>query len=193
MEVKPLLEWQQDLATGIDAMLHAYPGMDPEHTKDTPHRVVHAFAEMMSGCLIDPVTVLQTTFNEASYSQMIVVADMDFVSLCSHHLLPFFGHVHFAYLPDKLLVGLSKIPRLVEVLARRPQIQEKLTDQIATAFQDKLHPKGCGVVVDAWHSCVSIRGVRKTNVRMRTAHLLGEFQEPDVKAEFFAHITGIQR
>jgi GTP cyclohydrolase I len=162
-------------------------GGDP-HLAETPERVVRAYLEMLSGLSTDPRSVLDAVFEEQDYDQMIVVRDIEFVSLCCHHLLPFNGKVHFGYLPDHKIVGLSKIPRLVEVLARRPQIQERLTQEIATCFYEVVQPHGCGVVVEAWHSCVAIRGVQKKDATMRTTALQGCFKTPDVKQEFLGSL-----
>lgn len=181
--------WRAAMIDAVAGMLEPIvdAGVVPaEHVADTPGRVVRAFQELFSGVSQDPASVLQVTFSEAIYDQMIVVADIDFVSVCEHHLLPFFGMVHFGYLPNKRVVGLSKIPRLVEILSRRPQIQEALTQQIADAFQENVQPHGCGVLIEAWHSCVAIRGVRKPQTRMITTALKGVFRQGDVKAEFLA-------
>jgi GTP cyclohydrolase I len=155
------------------------------HLKGTADRVIKAWEELFSGTHQNAADVLNADFEESSYDQMVCVKDIDFVSVCAHHLLPFFGKVHFGYLPNKKVVGLSKIPRLVEILSHRPQIQEQLTEQIATTFQETLQPLGCAVLVEANHTCVSIRGVRKSGSSMITNALTGIFLEkPSVKEEF---------
>lgn len=162
-----------------------------EHLKDTPKRFVRGFSELISGVHQDPEAVLKTGFEENHYNQMVAVEQIDFVSVCAHHLLPFHGVVHFAYLPNKKVVGLSKIPRMVEILSRRPQIQEQLTQQIVDTFQKVVQPKGCGCMIEAWHACVGIRGVRKPNTRMRTTALAGLFlTKPSVKEEFLMGVLG---
>ena len=167
----------------------AEPGFN-HHVERTPTRVVNAYSELLSGVREDPALVLRISFEETSYDEMVTVEDIDFVSVCAHHLLPFFGFCHFAYLPDKRIVGLSKIPRMIEILARRPQVQERLTRQIVDVFQQEIQPLGCGVMIRAWHGCVACRGVRKANLRMRTTALRGYFRDkPEVKSEFLAGIN----
>lgn len=177
--------WKTALATGIEALLDFYGYQSDPHVRGTPMRVAQAFAELFSGVGQDPAAVLTTCFEENHYDQMITVCNIDFVSICAHHLLPFHGQAHFAYLPDKQIVGLSKIPRMVEILARRPQIQERLTQQLATVFQETVKPRGCAIMVEAWHACVGVRGVRKPGVSMRTTALTGLFlSNPAAKEEF---------
>lgn len=166
------------------------PTEDRHHFQDTPRRYVKGLLELIAGVNQDPAAVLKTGFEENHYNQMVSVEQIDFVSLCYHHLLPFHGVVHFAYLPNKRVVGLSKIPRMVEILARRPQIQERLTQQIVEVFQKAVQPKGCACMIEAWHSCVGIRGVRKPNTRMRTTALTGWFlARPAVKEEFLLSVA----
>jgi len=181
------MNWESALNEAISMLLDHYR-VNPAHREETPQRVVNAFKELMYGHLVDPRTILSTAFEEGRYDQMIVVSNIDFVSLCEHHLLPFYGKVHFGYLPDKKIVGLSKIPRLVEALSRQAQVQECFTQQLASIFQEVVTPLGCGAVVTAWHSCVAIRGVRKPNVNMRTVALTGNFRNPDVKVEFLTAV-----
>jgi GTP cyclohydrolase I len=172
-------------------MLSEVAPEDIEHTKQTPRRVTAAYAELLSGVDKDPAEVLRTSFEESSYNQMITVESIDFMSVCVHHLLPFYGTCTFAYLPDKRIVGLSKIPRMVDILAHRPQVQERLTQQIVDVFQEVVQPLGCGALIKAWHGCVALRGVKKANARMRTTALRGYFlNKPEVKAEFLAGVNG---
>lgn len=157
------------------------------HFEDTPSRVVKAFQEYFSGAYKDPAEVLSTAFEEASYDQMIVVSEVDFVSWCAHHLCPFIGTYTFAYIPKKHIVGLSKIPRMVEVLCARPQVQENLSQEIVNVFHDKVVPKGCGIVMDAIHTCTCTRGVKK-KFNTRTTALAGNFKQDSVKAEFLTAV-----
>lgn len=171
--------------------LHGAGVLDMEHLQKTPQRVLRALEDMLTGVEQDPRQVLQTAFSEQVYDEMILVTNIEFVSLCAHHLLPFQGRVHFGYLPDKRIVGLSKIPRLVEILARRPQIQERMTYDLVHIFFDTVQPLGCGAVVEASHGCVGIRGIRKPGAMMRTVALAGEFlKQPAMKAEFLAGARG---
>ena len=177
---------QFTLEAGIGQMMaDIFPDGDGDHITDTPQRYVRGMMELISGVNQDPAAVLKTGFAESHYDQMISVEDIDFVSLCKHHLLPFHGFVHFGYIPDQRIVGLSKIPRMVEIIARRPQTQEQLTQQLVQVFQETLNPLGCIAMVEAWHACVGIRGIRKPNSRMRTTALTGLFlTKPAVKEEF---------
>lgn len=183
------LPWQADLYSGIAKLLEVpevAATLSQAHVEATPQRVVNAFSEYFSGCWRDPREVLMTTFNE-SYDEMVVVKDINFVSFCAHHLAPFIGKVHFGYLPNKKVIGLSKIPRLIEVLSRRPQVQEKLTCEIADIFMDVVKPKGCAVAIEATHLCMSIRGVRKEAVT-KTLAVRGQFSKMITKNEFLEQI-----
>lgn len=160
-----------------------------DHTFNTPERFVKALEELIEGCFKDPKEILKRSFEEGTYNDLIIVKDIDFVSLCAHHFLPFIGKVHFGYLPHKKIVGLSKIPRLIEVLTHRPQIQERLSSQIVEIFQEVVSPKGCGVVVSANHLCMSIRGVRKAGAITETTALQGDFlTNQSLKQEFLASV-----
>jgi|SRR6185369_7183211 len=157
----------------------------PEHTKNTPRRIADTFADLYSGCFTDPKTVLETRFDANEYNEMVFVNNIKFVSTCAHHGLPFFGKAHFAYMPAKSIVGLSKIPRLVEVLARRPQVQEKLTQEIVNTFYEEVQPLGCGVMLEGYHLCMMIRGVRNDSAYTKTTALQGDFrQDVSLKQEF---------
>jgi GTP cyclohydrolase I len=160
-------------------------GEDPdrEGLKKTPHRVAKAYAELMAGLRQDPREHLKTVFHER-YDEVVLLRDIEFHSLCEHHLLPFTGRAHVAYLPDGKVVGLSKLARLVEGYARRPQVQERLTTQIADALMEELNPIGAACVVEATHTCMTIRGVRKPGSTMVTSALRGIFKEnPSSRAE----------
>jgi GTP cyclohydrolase I len=160
-----------------------------EHIENTPGRIAVTMIEMFEGCWKDPKEALQTSFTEEKYDQMIYVNSISFVSMCAHHNLPFFGKVYFAYLPDNRIVGLSKIPRLVEVYSRRPQVQEKLSCEIVDTFNEIVKPKGCGIVVEAIHLCMAIRGVENETAYSKTTALRGCFREGSTKAEFLQGIT----
>jgi len=154
-------------------------GEDPQRDglRRTPRRVSEAFAFLTRGYHQHPKTVLNDALFEATSDEMVIVKDIDFYSLCEHHMLPFFGKCHIAYLPKQKVVGLSKLPRLVEVYARRLQIQERMTQQIATTLQKLIGAQGVGVVVEAQHLCMMMRGVEKQNSFAITSALLGRFRD----------------
>lgn len=154
---------------------------------DTPKRVVKSWRELFSGYHQNPNSILERDFDGAGYDEMIVLSNIELYSTCEHHMLPFYGRAHVAYIPNERVVGLSKLARLVECFARRLQIQEKLTREIANSIQDCLNPKGVGVIIEAKHMCMVARGVSKQNSVMTTSALLGKFREPEVRAEFFNH------
>ena len=153
-------------------------GEDPdrEGLLDTPRRVECSLRFLTSGYQADVDKVLNNALFTVDYSEMVIVKDIDFYSLCEHHLLPFFGKVHVAYIPDGKVIGLSKIPRLVDVFSRRLQVQERLTSQIADTIEEKIHPLGVAVVVEANHLCMSMRGVEKQNSFATTSAMLGAFR-----------------
>lgn len=160
----------------------------------TPERVYKAFEFLSSGYAQEPKEVLNGALFESSNNEMVLVRDIEFYSLCEHHLLPFFGRVHVAYIPDKKVVGLSKIPRLVEVFARRLQIQEQLTEQIAEAMSEYVGARGVGVVIEARHLCVEMRGVQKANSTTSTSALRGLFLKNEkTRKEFFSLINSGSR
>jgi GTP cyclohydrolase I len=163
-------------------------GEDPdrEGLLKTPNRVARAYGELMSGLHQDPRVHLRTVFHER-YDEVVLLRDIEFHSLCEHHLLPFTGRAHVAYLPDGKVVGLSKLARLVEGYARRPQVQERLTTQIADALMDELNPIGAACIIEATHTCMTIRGARKPGSIMVTSALRGIFKEnPSSRAEVLA-------
>jgi GTP cyclohydrolase I len=153
-------------------------GEDPsrEGLLDTPKRVEKALRFLTSGYTADVDTVLNNALFTVDYSEMVIVRDIDFYSLCEHHLLPFFGRCHIAYIPNGKVIGLSKIPRLVEVYARRLQIQERMTNQIAETIKEKINPLGVAVVIEATHLCMAMRGVEKQNSFAVTSAMLGGFR-----------------
>lgn len=151
---------------------------------ETPARVAGSFEKMLSGYGKDPKKLL-TMFEEKDYDEMIVVRDIEFYSLCEHHLLPFFGKAHIGYIPKGKVIGLSKIPRLVEIFSRRLQNQERLTVEIAKAFEDLVHPKGVGVVLEGKHLCMMARGVEKQGSNVVTSSMMGLFKrEMNTRSEF---------
>jgi GTP cyclohydrolase IA len=175
--VRTLIEWAGD-----------DPGR--EGLKGTPARVAKAFEEYFSGYGTDPVELLQRTFEETDgYDEMVVLRDIRFESHCEHHLAPIIGKAHIAYLPQQRVVGISKLARLVEVYAKRLQIQEKMTAQIANTLDEVLQPKGVAVVIEAAHQCMTTRGVHKPGVAMVTSRMLGAFRtDPSTRREFLAII-----
>lgn len=167
-------------------------GEDPdrEGLLETPARVARAYAEMFSGLHEDPRVHLRTTFTE-KYDEVVLVKDVKFASCCEHHLLPFTGTAHVAYLPDGKIVGLSKLARVVEVVARRPQVQERMTEEIADLLVETLAPKGVAVILEASHSCMTIRGVRSPDSTCTTSAMRGTFRaNPATRAELMALIYG---
>jgi GTP cyclohydrolase I len=174
-----------DGAGAVRDLLHLI-GEDPDRDglKDTPRRVVKALKEMTAGYEEDPAQILSTTF-DVLHDEMIILRGVRFQSLCEHHLLPFVGVAHVGYIPTKRVVGLSKLARLVACYARRLQVQERLTDQVAQAIMQHLRPQGAAVVVDSAHLCMAHRGVRQPDARMVTSCMLGVFREsPEARAEF---------
>jgi GTP cyclohydrolase IA len=176
--VRTLIEWAGD-------------DPDREGVKGTPGRVVRAFEEYFSGYGTDPVELLQRTFEETDgYDEMVVLKDIRFESHCEHHLAPIIGKAHVAYLPQKRVVGISKLARLVEVYAKRLQIQEKMTAQIANTLDEVLQPKGVAVVIEAAHQCMTTRGIHKPGVAMVTSRMLGAFRtDASTRREFLAIIS----
>ncbi|BBB33425.1 GTP cyclohydrolase I [Thermotomaculum hydrothermale] len=167
-------------------------GEDPEREGlvDTPHRVAKMYLnEIFQGYSQDPIKILNNAVFHSDYEEMVVVKDIDFYSMCEHHLIPFFGVVHVGYIPDGKLIGLSKIPRIVDMFARRLQIQEQMTVQIAKTLEELLEPKGVAVVVEGIHLCSVMRGVKKPRNKMITSEVRGAFRKNQkTREEFFSHI-----
>jgi GTP cyclohydrolase I len=166
-------------------------GEDPtrEGLAETPARVHRAYEFLMRGYKEDPEKMLQKALFTVTYDEMVIVKDIEMFSLCEHHMLPFFGKVHVAYIPNGKVIGLSKIPRLVEIFSRRLQIQERLTTQIAETIQNAIHPQGVGVVVEARHLCMMMRGVEKQHSAAVTSSMLGSFRnEQETRTEFLSLI-----
>ena len=156
----------------------------------TPERVARMYTELLAGYRVDPINIVNDALFEVTYDEMVIVRDIEFYSICEHHLLPFMGRAHVAYLPSGRVIGLSKIPRIVDVFAHRLQVQERMTRQIADFINDALMPKGVGVVVEALHLCTMMRGVKKHNARMTTSAVHGAFRRSiATRQEFFDNIS----
>jgi len=168
---------QNSIQSAISKILEAV-GENPnrEGLKNTPMRVARMFAELLAGYSTDPVALVNGAVFEVSYDEMVIVRDIEFYSMCEHHLLPFMGRVHVAYIPSGKVIGLSKIPRIVDMYARRLQVQERMTRQIADFIMDVLKPKGVAVVVEGLHLCTMMRGVKKHDARMTTSAMHGAFR-----------------
>jgi GTP cyclohydrolase IA len=162
-----------------------------EHTLNTPHRTVQGLMEMFCGVWQDPVNMLNALFDNKNhvFDEMVNMNDVAFVSMCSHHTMPFFGKAHFSYLPNEKIVGASKIPRLIECYAQRPQIQEQLAVSIVDTFSEVVKPFGCGIVIEAYHFCVCVRGVKQKSGYLRTAALRGSYKtNEETRKEFLNSI-----
>jgi GTP cyclohydrolase I len=167
-------------------------GEDPdrEGLRETPDRVARMYAELFSGLHQDPQELLAKTFTQ-KYDEMVIVRNIGFASVCEHHLLPFVGKAHVAYLPNGTIVGLSKIARVVEMLARRPQVQERMTEQLADLIMHKLQARGVGVILEASHTCMTIRGVQKPDSLCTTSAMRGSFKDhQETRTEFLALLSG---
>jgi GTP cyclohydrolase I len=167
-------------------------GEDPEREglKQTPRRVARMYRELLSGYHADPEALINDALFEIRYDEMVIVRDIEFYSLCEHHMLPFIGRAHVAYIPDGKVLGLSKIPRIVDMYARRLQVQERMTQQIADFLSDLLKPQGVAVVVEGMHMCSMMRGVKKHNARMTTSAMHGSFRtNASTRHEFLENIS----
>ena len=167
-------------------------GEDPgrDGLLNTPRRVRKMYRELLSGYDTDPVALINNAIFDVDYDEMVLVKDIELQSLCEHHLLPFVGKAHVAYLPDGKVLGLSKIPRIVDMFSRRLQVQERLTTEVANFLEQTLQPRGVAVVVEAAHMCATMRGVKKADARMVTQTLRGEFKtNPELRQEFMQHIN----
>lgn len=174
-------------------MLLAYAGDDPsrEGLLDTPARVVRSYDEFFGGYFEDPKAILERTFSEIEgYDEIVALRDIHFVSHCEHHMAPIIGRAHIGYLPNQRVVGISKLARIVEVYARRLQIQEKMTAQIANIINDVLEPRGVAVVIEASHQCMTTRGVNKPGVDMVTSRMLGTFRDNQATRQEFMSVIG---
>ncbi|HUF26919.1 MAG TPA: GTP cyclohydrolase I FolE [Gemmatimonadaceae bacterium] len=179
-----------ELATLVRRQLELL-GEDPDRPGlvRTPQRVASALAWLTRGYSLDVAEAVGAAVFEEAHESMIMVRDIELYSLCEHHLLPFFGKAHVAYIPDGRIVGLSKLPRLVEVFARRLQVQERLTEQIAAAIEDVLRPRGVGVVIEAYHLCMMMRGVEKQNSKTITSALRGNFRDDSKTRDEFLRLA----
>ncbi len=169
-------------------------GEDPdrEGLRETPERVARMYQEMFAGLRKDAAVVLSKKFTE-KYDEMVVVKDISFESMCEHHMLPFFGKAHIGYLPNGQIVGLSKLARAVEILSRRPQVQERMTQELADLLMQELDARGVGVVLEAAHTCMAIRGIRKPGSICTTSAVRGIFKSnPSTRSEFMAHIQSVR-
>jgi len=180
-----------DIEHAVHSILVAI-GEDPNRQglRRTPERVARAYRELTAGYHVDPVKLINDAIFDVNYDEMVIVRDIDYYSLCEHHMLPFMGYCHVGYIPNGKVIGLSKIPRIVEMYARRLQIQEQMTRQIADFLDELLHPLGVAVVVEGVHMCAAMRGVKKANARMVTNAMLGIFKRnPTTRAEFLSSIS----
>jgi GTP cyclohydrolase IA len=190
--LEPTPDWERLLAAGVNAMLTKYShGLSQRHIEKTPFRVVKAFKEYFSGYSVNIKKLLgESLFPIEEHTQMIHVKNVVFHSVCAHHLALINGTAHFAYVPDKQIIGLSKIPRLIDALARRPQVQEKMTDQIVDEFMLNVSPAGCAVFVRANHACMQARGVKSQTAITETTALRGVFTtNPDTRQEFLMSVS----
>ena len=170
-------------------------GEDPgrEGLRDTPDRIARMYDEILAGYYVDPIALVNEALFDVEYDEMVVVKDIEFFSTCEHHMLPFYGRAHVAYAPSNKVIGLSKIPRIVEMYARRLQVQERLTRQIAELISQVLHPYGVAVVIEASHMCSMMRGVKKEHARMVTSSMIGCFKENEMTRNEFLHFIEAPR
>ncbi len=182
---------QPAIQQAVESMLLAF-GEDPnrEGLQRTPERVSRMYNELLAGYRTDPVEMINDACFEVNYDEMVIVRDIEFFSLCEHHILPFVGRAHVAYIPKGRVIGLSKIPRIVDLFARRLQVQERMTRQIADFLNGLLHPLGVAVVIEALHLCAMMRGVKKHDARMTTSAMLGGFRKnSSTRQEFLDNIS----
>ena len=179
------------LETAVRTLLEEI-GEDPERAglADTPKRVRRMYAELTSGYQTDPDALINGACFEVDYDEMVVVRDIEFFSLCEHHLLPFYGRAHVGYLPRGRVIGLSKVPRIVDMFARRLQVQERMTQQVATFLMERVDPKGVACVVEASHLCTMMRGVKKEQASMVTSSMLGTFRRDGRTRNEFLKLIG---
>lgn len=165
---------------------------DREGLLRTPLRVARMYDEILAGYEVDPVAMVNDALFDVTYDEMVIVKDIEFFSMCEHHILPFFGRANVAYVPSEKVIGLSKIPRIVDMFARRLQVQERMTRQIAELIAEVLNPQGVAVVIDASHMCSMMRGVKKEHARMVTSAMLGSFRESEKTRNEFMHHLKLQ-
>ena len=184
-------ERQEAIAEAVYDIL-ALVGEDPERDglRRTPERIARMYDEVLAGYQVDLESLINDALFDVEYDEMIVVKDIEFFSMCEHHMLPFFGRTHVAYIPREKVIGLSKIPRIVEMYGRRLQVQERMTRQIAELIDEVLNPLGVAVVIEGSHMCSMMRGVKKEHARMVTSAMLGAFRkDPKTRNEFMEHLT----
>jgi len=182
---------EESISQAVEQLLSAI-GENParEGLQRTPERVARMYSELLAGYRVDPVAMVNDALFDVKYDEMVIVRDIEFYSLCEHHMLPFIGRAHVAYLPRDSVIGLSKIPRIVDMYARRLQVQERMTRQIAEFINNLLHPFGVAVIVEGLHLCAAMRGVKKHNARMTTSTMLGAFRTSmATREEFLANIS----
>lgn len=185
-------EIDQDTITKAVEKILVSIGEDPEREglERTPLRVARSYVELLSGYRTDPIELLNEAIFEVSYDEMVLVRDIEYYSLCEHHMLPFLGRAHVAYIPNGKVIGLSKIPRIVDMFSKRLQVQERMTSQIADLVNELLHPQGVAVVVEGLHLCSVMRGVKKHGARMTTSSMLGAFRNNlPTRQEFLDNIS----
>jgi GTP cyclohydrolase IA len=182
---------QKKIVNSVQEMLEAF-GEDPNRDglQKTPERIARMYQELLAGYHTDPVELVNGAVFEVEYDEMVIVRDIEFYSMCEHHMLPFIGRAHVAYMPHNCVIGLSKIPRIVDMFARRLQVQERMTRQVADMIMELVHPSGVAVVVEAIHLCSMIRGVQKHDARMTTSAMLGTFRtNMATRMEFLDNIS----
>lgn len=180
-----------EIEQAVRGLLDAFgENVNREGLEDTPARVARMYDELLAGYRVDPHRMINDAIFDEDYDEMVIVRNIEFYSMCEHHMLPFIGQAHVAYLPDGKVIGLSKIPRVVDLFSRRLQVQERMTRQIADFLETTLHPHGVAVVVEGLHLCSMMRGVKKANARMVTSALCGTFSDNEVtRKEFLDHIA----
>ncbi len=179
-----------EIEEAVERLLDAFgEDVNREGLERTPERVARMYDELLAGYRVDPYALINDALFDVDYDEMVIVRDIEFYSMCEHHMLPFLGQAHVAYLPRGKVIGLSKIPRVVDLFARRLQVQERMTRQIHDFLNAALHPHGVAVVVEGVHLCAKIRGVKKANARMVTSYMCGSFKENEsTRNEFLEHI-----
>lgn len=180
-----------EIEAAVRQLLEAFgEDVNREGLERTPERVARMYDELLAGYHVDPNRLINDAIFEENYDEMVVIRDIEFYSLCEHHLLPFIGKAHVAYLPKGKVIGLSKIPRVVDLFARRLQVQERMTRQIADFLETALHPHGVAVIVEGLHLCAMMRGVKKANARMVTSRLSGTFSKSELtRHELMNHLS----
>jgi len=181
---------KREIEDAVTGLLTAFgEDIDRQGLEETPSRVARMYDELLAGYRVDPYELINEALFDVDYSDMVIVKNIEFYSLCEHHLIPFLGRAHVAYIPSNKIIGLSKIPRVVDLFSRRLQVQERMTRQIADFLEAVLKPMGVAVVVEGWHLCATMRGVKKANAIMVTSALCGTFHRTKTRQEFLDHIS----